>query len=89
MNSILPLAIFNLGMPELIIIALIGLLLFGKRLPEIGKSLGKSVVEFKKGLSGVEAEINKAAEAPPQVTQQPGQQPHVSAQVGHGTTHNA
>ena len=42
------------GGSEWIVIALIGLLLFGKRLPEVGKSLGKSIVEFKKGLRGVE-----------------------------------
>lgn len=42
---------FNIGAPELILIFLIILLLFGaKRLPEIGKSLGKALGEFKKGL---------------------------------------
>ena len=47
---------------EWLIIALFGLLIFGKRLPEVGKSLGKSIVEFKKGLKGVEDEINSAVE---------------------------
>lgn len=59
--SHLPLA---LGMPgpfELIIIGIIGLLFFGKRLPEVGRSVGRSIVEFKKGLSGVDEEIQKAA----------------------------
>jgi len=54
-----------LGLPgswEWIIIALIGLLLFGKRLPEVGKSLGRSIVEFKKGLRGVEEDIDRAVE---------------------------
>ena len=42
---------FNIGMPELIVIFLVILLLFGaKRLPEIGSSLGKSIREFKKAL---------------------------------------
>ena len=52
-----PLAI---GMPsgfEWLIIAGIGLLIFGKRLPEVGRSLGKGIVEFKKGLKGVEDEV--------------------------------
>ena len=43
-----------------IIIALAGLLLFGKRLPEVGRSLGKGIVEFKKGLAGIEEEIDQS-----------------------------
>lgn len=42
-----------IGVPgpfELIVIALIVLLLFGKRLPGLMNSLGRSVVEFKKGV---------------------------------------
>lgn len=42
------------GMPgpfELIVIAVIVLLLFGKRLPDLMRSLGRSVVEFKKGVN--------------------------------------
>ena len=39
---------FHLGMPELILILVIVLIVFGpKKLPEIGKSLGKSLKEFK------------------------------------------
>ena len=52
--SSIPLAF---GMPsgfEWLIIAGIGLLIFGKRLPEVGKSLGQGIVQFKKGLKGVE-----------------------------------
>src|SRR5438552_14764481 len=45
------------GLPEWIIIGAIGLLLFGKRLPEVGKSLGKGIVEFKKGLKGIDDDI--------------------------------
>lgn len=44
------LAIFNLGTPEIILIGVVALLLFGNWLPEVMRSLGKGVVEFKKGL---------------------------------------
>src|SRR5213080_152444 len=56
-----------LGMPggaEWIIIAALGLLFFGKRLPEVGRSLGKGIVEFKKGLKGIEDEVESATDAP-------------------------
>ena len=46
---------------EWIILLLLGLLLFGRRLPEVGRSLGKSIVEFKKGIKGIEDEIDEAS----------------------------
>ncbi|MBI1824367.1 MAG: twin-arginine translocase TatA/TatE family subunit [Nitrospirae bacterium] len=49
---------FGIGMPELIVILLIVLVLFGaNRLPEIGAGLGKAIRGFKKGMSEP-AEIN-------------------------------
>jgi sec-independent protein translocase protein TatA len=51
-----------LGFPmgaEWIVIAALGLLIFGKRLPEVGRSLGKGIVEFKKGIKGVEDDIEQ------------------------------
>lgn len=51
------------GMPggiEWIIILIVALLIFGKRLPEVMKSVGKGIVEFKKGVSGVEDEVEGA-----------------------------
>lgn len=50
----------SLGPMELVIIGVVGLLIFGNRLPQVGRSLGKGIVEFKKGLKGVEDEIDKA-----------------------------
>ena len=42
---------FGIGMQELLVILLICLLIFGaSRLPEIGRSMGKTISEFKKGL---------------------------------------
>ena len=54
------------GMPgplEMIIIAAIILLLFGNRLPSVMRSLGRGVVEFKKGIQGIEEEVEKAGTA--------------------------
>lgn len=42
----------------LLVLAFIGLLIFGKRLPEVGKNMGRGIVEFKKGLSGIEDQLN-------------------------------
>jgi len=49
----------NIGPMEWIVLLVIALLLFGKRLPEVGKSLGKGIVEFKKGLKGVDDEVER------------------------------
>jgi len=53
-------AFFSPGPPEMMIILVIAVLLFGKRLPEVARSLGRSMVEFKKGVSGIEEEIHAA-----------------------------
>lgn len=51
--------VFGLGAPEVILIALVFLLLFGaKRIPDLMKSLGKGVKNFKDGMKEVENEIN-------------------------------
>ena len=55
----------QIGWTEIIILAVIGLLIFGRRLPEVGRSLGKGIVEFKKGLSGIEDDVNSAGAAKP------------------------
>lgn len=53
----------NFGIWEVVIIALVVLLLFGgKKIPELMSGLGKGVKSFKKGMSEVEDEINKASE---------------------------
>jgi len=59
---------FNMGPQELFWIFLIVLFLFGaKRIPEIGRSIGKGIQEFKKGMKEVETEltVNDKPNAPP------------------------
>lgn len=60
----LPLAMWMPQGMEWLVIAGIGLLLFGKRLPEVGRSLGKGIVEFKKGLKGIGDEIEEESNKP-------------------------
>ena len=48
----------NLGPLEMIVVMGVAVLLFGKRLPEVGRSLGKGIIEFKKGLRGIEDEFD-------------------------------
>ena len=43
---------FGLGITEILVICIIGLLLFGSRLPGVARSLGKSLMEFRKELNG-------------------------------------
>jgi TatA/E family protein of Tat protein translocase len=54
----------NIGLPEMLVVLVIGLLLFGKRLPEVGRSLGKGIVEFKRGLKGMADEIEEESNKP-------------------------
>lgn len=63
-TSMLILGIFAPGPVELVVIAVVILLLFGNRLPGVMRSLGRGVVEFKKGVSG-EEEDESVAEGPP------------------------
>ncbi len=48
----------NVGPLEMMMLLGIAVLLFGKRLPEVGRSLGKGIIEFKKGLSGAVDELD-------------------------------
>lgn len=62
------LAFFNLGPMEMVILLVVGVMIFGRRLPEVGRYLGKGIVEFKKGIKGIEDEVEPAitrVESPP------------------------
>ncbi len=45
---------------HLLVIIVIALLIFGKRLPEIARGMGRGVVEFKKGLKGIDDDVEQA-----------------------------
>jgi sec-independent protein translocase protein TatA len=47
---------FGIGTTELLIVGFIVLILFGSRLPGVMRSLGQGVVEFKKGVQGIDEE---------------------------------
>ena len=51
--------------PQLLIVLIVGVLIFGRRLPEVGRYLGKGIVEFKKGIKGLEDEFDASAAAAP------------------------
>ncbi len=58
--------LFAFGMPgptEMLIIGGIALLVFGNRLPSVARSLGKSMTEFKKGVAGIEDDIDATVTA--------------------------
>ena len=58
------LLLFGLGTPEIVLIVLLFLLLFGaKRIPELMKNMGKGVKSFKEGMKEVQKEINSPAES--------------------------
>jgi TatA/E family protein of Tat protein translocase len=81
----------NIGFTELLVILAIALLLFGNRLPNVGKALGEGIRNFKKGLEGGD----DASKAPQQSAQQsaqqtpPAQQPISAQPVQPGTLHSA
>lgn len=66
----------QIGLPGLIAIAIIALLIFGKRLPDVARNLGKGIVEFKKGVKGIEEDVednsNQSSPPRPSVTSRDG-----------------
>ena len=72
-NLVFP-GLLGFGFPggyEWIILLVLGLLIFGRRLPEVGRSLGKSIVEFKKGIRNIETEIESESSRPDRIDAAP------------------
>ena len=64
--------IFGIGLPEMAVIAAIGLLVFGpKRLPELGKTLGRTLKGFQTASSEFEKEFKSAITTTQAVSQEP------------------
>jgi TatA/E family protein of Tat protein translocase len=68
-DSTTVLALLDLGPTEMLVILVVALLIWGKRLPEVARNMGKSVSEFKKGIKEAEragyeatAEIRQAGD---------------------------
>ena len=55
----------GIGWTEIVVILIVALLLFGRRLPEVARSMGKSVGEFKKGLKESQDELNNVIKVEP------------------------
>ena len=51
---------FGIGTQEMILFGLIAVILFGGRLPSVARSLGKSIVEFKKGMKDIENDMKSS-----------------------------
>ncbi|MBR2214214.1 MAG: twin-arginine translocase TatA/TatE family subunit [Selenomonadaceae bacterium] len=61
---------FGIGVPELILILIIGLVVFGPgKLPEVGRAVGKGLREFRKASSALTASMNEPEPARPQPPQ--------------------
>jgi sec-independent protein translocase protein TatA len=67
--------LFSLSPMEIIILVGIGVLLFGRKLPDVGRYLGKGIVEFKKGMKGLEDDVDASASMAPRPDQLPMQAP--------------
>jgi len=88
-----------IGMPEMVVIAVIALIIFGARkLPELGKSLGKSIAEFKRASNELKntleeeirteelQEARKSAQVPPTAATPPSAPAPVAATAPEGET---
>ena len=53
---------FGLGTIEVVIIGIVSVMLFGGRLPKVARSVGQSIVEFKRGFLEIDAECKKIEE---------------------------
>ena len=61
----LPLAfIGNIGWPEILVVSVVAVLIFGRRLPDVGRNVGRAIIEFKRGVKGITDEIEEESRKP-------------------------
>jgi sec-independent protein translocase protein TatA len=99
--SLIPVpGLLGINMPggyEWLILLVLGLLIFGRRLPEVGRSLGRGIVEFKKGIKGIDEEIENessrgkepARVSPPARQELPRTAPPAEPRVSRGSAGDA
>lgn len=57
---------FSPGPMEMLVVGMVALLLFGNRLPSVMRSVGRGITEFKKGVQGIEDEVDSAVRSNPE-----------------------
>ena len=74
--------VFGIGLPEIAVIGALALLVFGpKRLPELGKTLGKTLKGFQTASSEFEREISKAMAEPESKIEPDAKDPEASKEL--------
>lgn len=69
-------AVFNIGFGELVIILLVALVIFGpQKLPELGRSLGQGIREFRRATQSLTEEVTRATLEKPETRQPPQNEP--------------
>src|SRR5262245_60379923 len=82
MTGLLVAGMLGLGGMEWVILLVLGVLLFGRKLPEVGRSLGKGIVEFKKGLKGLEDEVDASSASAPRAEAPAADAPRPPQRIG-------
>ena len=77
-----------LGAPELVFIFILALMLFGpKKLPELGRTIGKAMTEFRRATSDLKSTFERERQTLERETDSPGEQGHYKRSYGPGQTH--